>query len=49
MIRCYSHRMLNPFHGTVNLVEKGYVDEFIEIVSLRYYNRTEKRLEAYLA
>ncbi len=21
MIRCYSHRMLNPFHGTVNLVE----------------------------
>ncbi len=34
---------------TVNLVEKGYVEEFIEIVSKRYYNRTEKRLEAYLA
>jgi galactokinase len=34
---------------SVNLVEKGYVDEFIETVSKRYYNRTEKRLEAYLA
>ncbi len=34
---------------TVNLVEKGYVDEFIETVSKIYYNRTEKRLEAYLA
>ena len=34
---------------TVNLVEKGYVDEFIETVSKRYYNRTEKRLKAYLA
>ena len=34
---------------TVNLVEKGYVDEFIETVSKKYYNRTEKRLEAYLA
>jgi galactokinase len=34
---------------TVNLVEKGYVDEFIETVSKRYYNCSEKRLEAYIA
>jgi len=34
---------------TVNLVEKGYVDKFIETVSKRYYTSTEKRLEAYLA
>jgi galactokinase len=34
---------------TVNLVEKGYVDEFIETVSKRYFTSTEKRLEAYLA
>ncbi len=34
---------------TVNLVEKDYVDEFIELVSKRYFTSTEKRLEAYLA
>ncbi len=33
---------------TVNLVEKDYVDEFIELVSKRYFTSTEKRLEAYL-
>lgn len=34
---------------TVNLVEKGYVDEFIEHVSREYLESTGKRLEAYLA
>jgi galactokinase len=34
---------------TVNLVETDYVDEFIKEVSERYFNRTAKRCEVYLA
>ena len=26
MSHCYSHRMLNPFHGTVNVVDIGGAD-----------------------
>ena len=34
---------------TVNLVEKEYVDEFIELLSKRYFMSSGKRLEAYVA
>jgi len=33
---------------TVNLVEKDYVEKFIETVSKRYFNSTEKRPDVYL-
>lgn len=34
---------------TVNLVESDYVDEFSETISERYFNRTAKKCEIYLA
>jgi len=34
---------------TVNLVEKEYADDFIELASKRYFENTGKRLEAYVA
>ena len=34
---------------TVNLVKKDYVEKFIETKSKRYFNRTEKRPDVYLA
>lgn len=34
---------------TVNLVETDYIDEFTKEVSERYFNRTAKRCEVYLA
>jgi galactokinase len=34
---------------TVNLVEADYVDEFVETISERYFNRTAKKCDIYLA
>ncbi len=34
---------------TVNLVETDYVDEFSEVISERYFNRTAKKCEVYVA
>lgn len=34
---------------TVNLVESEYVDDFVEAISERYFKRTAKRCEVYLA
>ena len=34
---------------TVNLVEAGYVDEFAELITERYFNRTAKKCIVYLA
>lgn len=47
----YGARMTGAGFGgcTVNLVEKEYVNEFIELVSKRYLTSSGKRLEAYVA
>jgi galactokinase len=34
---------------TVNLVEAGYVDDFVDEISDRYFKRTAKKCEVYLA
>lgn len=48
---CLGARMTGAGFGgcTVNLVEEGHVDNFLEKVSKRYFKLTAKRCEAYLA